>query len=270
MSDKLKKVEAFIKEASPAHNELAEQRYTELRNRRGQELEHWHDWNNSGRPKEKLEPLLKSIDPIITSYTKKKLPGLGGSISAPALKNELRNTAVKAFETYDPQKSQLTTHVINNFMRATDFISANRNTKYMPRSDVEQYGTFQNAKTEFEELHGHPPTVSDLKEMLPSWSTKQIAKMQKGFSAEAFNYGEGLSGEETDEDPIQKIRGAFLLLKSRLNPQQVEFANLHYPEEGTKQMSVSAIAKAMKLPPHRVYRIKKQVEATLAPVVKRQ
>jgi len=136
------KVERFIKEASTSPNkvERATQRYGELRDRRGKELQLWHIWNDSGRQQEHLEPLLKSIDPLIKSETNKRMTGLGGAIVSSAMKNELRNAAVKSLESYDPRRgTQLTTHVVNGFMRISDFVSANRNAKYMPREDVEKY-----------------------------------------------------------------------------------------------------------------------------------
>lgn len=269
----IEKVEKFIKDAStsPAKVERATQRYGELRGRRGQELQLWQNWHQSGRQQQHLEPLLKSLDPLIRNETTKRMQGLGGSIASSALKNELRNATVRALETYDPNKgTQLTTHVINNFMRVTDFVAANRNPKYMPREDVERFGAFQNAKTEFQELHGREPTNTELGNQL-GWSQRQIKKMQKGFGSEAFtDMGTELEHDVQHEDPLQRVRGALHLMRSTLTPEQQQFADLHYPEEGEQQRSVSAIAKAMKIPEHKAYRIKKRVEAVLAPIIKKQ
>lgn len=267
-------LDRFIKDAatSPAKVERATQRYGELRGRRGQELQLWHSWDQSGRKQEHLEPLLKSLDPLIRSETTKRMQGLGGSISSPALKNELRRAAVRALETYDPKKgTQLTTHVVNNFMRITDFVAANRNPKYMPREDVERFGAFQNAKQEFVEEHGREPTHFELKMKLPTWSDRQIKKMTKGFGSEAFtDMGTELEHDVQHEDPMQRVRGALHLMRSTLTPEQQTFADMHYPAEGESQKSVSAIAKAMKIPEHKAYRIKKKVEAKLAPIIKGQ
>lgn len=269
----IEKVEKFIKDAStsPAKVERATQRYGELRGRRGQELQLWYDWHQNGRKQEHLEPLLRSLDPLIRAETTKRMQGLGGSIASSALKNQLRNATVRALETYDPKKgTQLTTHVINNFMRVTDFVAANRNPKYMPREDVERFGAFQNAKIEFQELHGREPTHTELANQL-GWSQRQIKKMHKGFGSEAFtDMGTELEHDIQHEDPIQQVRSALHLMRSTMTPEQQQFADLHYPEEGAQQKSVSAIAKAMKIPEHKAYRIKKKVEATLAPIIKRQ
>jgi DNA-directed RNA polymerase specialized sigma subunit len=268
------KVERFIKDAatSPAKVERATQRYEEARGRRTKEIQLWHSWNESGKKQEHLEPLLKSLEPLIRSEATKRMQGLGGSISKPALQNELRNATMRALETYNPNKgTQLTTHVVNNFMRITDFIAANRNPKYMPREDVERFGAFQNAKTEFSEVHGRDPTHHELQTLLPTWKPQQIKKMQRGFGSEAFtDMGTDLEHDVQGEDPMQRVRGALILMKSQLTPEQQAFAEMHYPAEGERQKSVAAIARAMKIPEHKAYRIKKKVEAKLAPIIKGQ
>lgn len=276
MADKkdIEKVEKFIKDAatSPAKVERATQRYEEARGRRTKELQLWHAWDQGGRQQTHLEPLLKSLEPLIRSETTKRMQGLGGSIAAPAMRNELRNATMRALETYKPDKgTQLTTHVVNNFMRITDFVAANRNPKYMPREDVERFGAFQNAKAEFQEIHGREPTHHELQAALPTWKPQQIKKMMRGFGSEAFtDMGTDLEHDVQHEDPMQRVRGALMLMKSQLTPEQQTFAEMHYPAEGEQQKSVSAIAKAMKIPEHKAYRIKKRVEAKLAPIIKGQ
>lgn len=270
----IEKVERFIKDAatSPAKVERATQRYEEARGRRPKEIQLWHSWDQGGRQHEHLEPLLKSLEPLIRSETTRRMQGLGGSISTPALKNELRLAATRALETYNPTKgTQLTTHVVNNFMRITDFIAANRNPKYMPKEDVERFGAFQNAKNEFQEVHGREPTTHELQLLLPKWKPQQIRKMQRGFGSEAFTeMGTELEHDVQVEDPMQQVRGALHLMRSTMTPEQQQFADLHYPPEGEVQKSVSAIARAMKIPEHKAYRIKKKVEAILAPIIKGQ
>jgi DNA-directed RNA polymerase specialized sigma subunit len=270
----IKDVEKFIKDAatSPAKVERATQRYDELRGRRGKELELFHNWNSNGRQPEHLEPLLKSLDPLIRSETSKRMQGLGGSIAAPAMKNELRLATMKALESFDPKRgTQLTTHVVNNFMRITDFVAANRNSKYMPREDVDRYQTFMNAKTEFAEEHGREPTAFELQQKLPNWRPAHVTKMMRGFGSEAFtDMGTDLEHDVQPEDQLQRVRSAVHLMRTTLTPEEQQFADLHYPAEGVQQKSVSAIAKALKIPEHKAYRIKKRVEGKLAPVIKGQ
>lgn len=268
----IKKVEKFIKNAteSPARVALMNQRYSDLRGRRGKELELWHTWDQNGRKPQHLEPLLKSIDPLIKAETSRRLSGLGGSISSIALKNELRNAAVRGLETFNPEKAQLTTHVINNFQRITDFVAANRNSKYMAREHVDKFQQFASAKAELAEELGHDPSPTEIQQRL-GWSAKQVSRMQKGFGSEVFtDMGTDLENDHQAEDPLLQVRGALHLMRSTMTPTQVQFADLHYPEEGTDQRSVASIARIMKIPEHKAYRIKKRVEGILSSVVRKQ
>lgn len=264
-------VNKFLKQAADAGIEgPAAAKYKELRGRRAKELELWKTWNDGGRKATHLEPLLKSIDPIITNETRKRFQGLGGSIPQAALKNQLRNHAVSALESYNPSRgTQLTTHIMNNFKRVTDFVAANRNPKYMPRTDVERYGTFHNARVEFSEEHGRDPTPEEMQGLLPNWSVKTIKKFQKGFGSEAYTEVSGtLEHDVGSTGPTP--RAAFMLMRSTLTPDEEQFADMHYPAPGEPQKSVSAIAKALKLPAHRVYRIKANVEKKLGKVLKNE
>jgi len=266
-----KTIDDFIKDAAGVQSaERSAQRYTEFRGRRKAETDLWNHWDQTGRKPEHLEPLIKSVEPLIRNEAKKRLQGLGGTMPAPALRQELRNSAVKSMETFNPNRGvQLTTHIVNGFMRVTDVVSAMRNPKYSPKPVSDRYGTYQNAVMEFHDEHGRHPTVPELQTLLP-WSPKTIKRMQRSFGAEMFtDMGADIDHEQRVE-PIQKIRNAAQLMRSTLTAQQQQFVDLHYPEPGQKQLSVTAIAKQLQLPEHRVYRIKKTVEAKLSPMVKAQ
>ena len=156
---------------------------------------------------------------------------------------------------------------MNNFIRVTDVVSSMRNPKYNPRDISDRYGAYDNAVKEFHNEHGRPPSVPELQQKLP-WSAKTIKRMKKGFGSELYSD----MGTEFESDgtlsTMQKIRSAAQLMRSTMTPQQQRFVELYYPPTGQRQTSVTMIAKQLKLPEHRVYRIKKTVEAKLAPLVK--
>jgi DNA-directed RNA polymerase specialized sigma subunit len=267
-----KKVEKFTKEAAALGftpiNERAAQRYSEYRGRRGKELELWNQWNQSGRKPEHLEPLLTSMNPLITNEARKRMQGLGGSISKPALVQQLRLAAAKGIESYDPKRGvQLTTHVTNNFQRVTDFIAHNRNPKSVPKALVERWGEYNNAINEFSELHGREPNPTELQKRL-GWNKSTVNRMRKSFGAEAFTDMGNAFEQDGGEDISQQARTAFLLTKSQMTPEQQAFAELHYPPEGDRQMSVASISKKLGIPQSRVYRIKKMVERKLSPIMR--
>jgi DNA-directed RNA polymerase specialized sigma subunit len=267
----MSKLDQFIKSAaslSPEKKQKAEERYKELRGRRGTEKDLWSKWHEGGRKPEDLQPLLKSFEPVINSETKKRMQGLGGSIPQSALKNELRNAAVKAFESYQPDKgTQLSTHVYTNFQRVSDFVAAGRNQLYMPRSDVEQHQKFMSAREQFVDENGREPTPQEIATMMPGVSLKRIRRFSKGFSPEVFSE----MGTDFEEGaPRVDVRDAFNLMKSQLNEREKQFGELHYPPPGMPQLSVEAISKQLKMPAHRVYQIKGQVERKLEKILKKE
>lgn len=260
-----KDLDDFVKRGQATRTPEQEQRYAELKGRRGKEMQLWHTWNEGGRQPSDLAPLLKSIDPLVRSETKKRLTGLGGSIPSSALHNELRNAAARAVQTYDPTRgSQLTSHITTNFQRITDFVAANRNERYMPREDVEHYQSFSNVKHELEEELGREPTHAELLQRLPDWSAKKVKKMQHGFGAEVYT---DMGTEFESQDQKLRPRDAIQLVRHRLKPVEQQFAEMHYPEEGHSP-HVKQIAKTLGVTPAKVYRIKSRVEELIAPILK--
>jgi DNA-directed RNA polymerase specialized sigma subunit len=264
MAKKADPVDTFIKEAADL-NPAAQRRYAELRGRRTKELELWHHWNDNGRKPEHMEPLLKSIKPLIKSEATKRMQGLGGSMPKAALEGELQNAAVKAINSYKPDKgTQLSTHVTGNFMRITDSVNEARNLRYMPRDDSERYGTFHNARTELHEELGRQPTTEELATKLPGWTPKRIKKMERGFGAEVFtDMGTEFDGDAASLSP----HDAFQLMKSQMTPEQQRFGELHFDPNG-KKPSITVIAKRLNVSTHRAYRIKAEVEKRVGGVLK--
>ncbi len=262
-------VDDFLAQQMPNKAKLSQARYDDARGRRSKELDLWHRWNDNGRQHEHLEPLLQSIDPLLKKELRKRMQGLGGTMPQAALKQELRNAAHRAIETYDPTKSQLSSHITTNFMRTTDVISSVRNPKSNPRPISDRYGEFTNAQTEFEALHGRKPDPSEMKSLLPGWSDKMIKRMRKGFGSEVFSdMGTELEHDSSRPDTIDKIRSAIGIVRSQMSPDQQRFAELHYPPKGMKQKSVEQIAQTLGIPVHKAYKIKRMVENKIQTLVR--
>lgn len=262
------KVDEFLKD-SAARFPKGQKKYDKFRSRRDKEKQLHKEWVAGGKKIDdpRLVELLDSMDPIIQREAKRRIAGVGGRIPIHTMKNELRNHAVTAFSTYDPTKrTQLSTHVHQNFMRVTDFVAANRNTKRMPRDKTDRYQEFQNAKMLFEEEFGRAATLTELQGMFPKWPKKTVQDMERGFGAEVFSGISGrLDGDYAEEDDL---RGAFLMVRGRMTDAEKEFGEKHFPAKGKRRMEVAAIAKAMGIPEHKAYRLKKAVELKMKPLMK--
>ena len=75
--------------------------------RKEKELLLWQEWKTTGSNRARNE-LLRSIDPLLQKQVNKFQ---SSPIPRTALETEARMLALKAFETYDPSKAQLNTHV---------------------------------------------------------------------------------------------------------------------------------------------------------------
>jgi len=268
-------IDEFIKESASAVGAMTEarqrqakERYAELRSRRGQELDQWRTWHEGGRTPEHLEPLLTSLDPMISREANKRMKSLGGAIPYDSMKNELRNATVRAIQTYDPaKKTQLSTHINNNFQRVSDFVAQNRNALYMSKENIGRYSEFSNARNEFVDLYGREPTALELQQKLPGMSIKRIKELKTGFSPEVHTH---MGTDLTEELDVASPRDAFLLMKSKMSPEERQYAEFHLPAAGDSQLTPQQIAKKMGIPPHRAYDLKTRVERIIGPVLKKE
>lgn len=220
------------------------------------ELEMWQRWNQGGRRPQDLEPLLKSLDNVIDREARMRSSGLGGSIPQAALKNELRNAAVKALETYDPSmNTKLTTHVKNNFMRTTGFIAANRNASgYAPKNRVDKYQYYMNAKNDLEQQLGREPTFEELAAAAPDISRNDLRRMQKEIRSEVFS---GLGTEFEDGVSLDAAKSRLRLYRSRLTPQEQQVADALFSGQ---YRSSGQVAKALGLTPVQLSKLKASIE----------
>lgn len=270
MSKTAEEIEEFSKKAAST---LGQQRYQEYRGRRNKERQLWETWHQGGRQEEHMEPLLKSLDPLINRETTKRMAGLGGAISRSALKSELRQRAVDALHDFDPQRgAQLSTHISNKFKAITDWIAANRNPRRLPRPFVDKFQEFKNVQNEFQELHGRNPTSAEIRELKPDWRLRDIKRMEMGFGSEAYtDLGGDLAGT-LKSDPgleVNKYRGAVMLVRGQMSQQEQQYADLAFPPVGQKPKSIKQIARALGVPEHKAYRIKTKVEEKIGPVIKK-
>lgn len=240
-----------------------------IRDRRKKELDLWHNWNNNGRAQEHLEPLLKSIEPLIVREVDKRLVGTAGNISQVALKQNLRNSAVKSLKNYDPERgAQLSTHIVNGFRRSSDFITANRNIRSISRPESEQYKRFSNVVMDLQsKLDDREPSPEEIRDEL-GWKgrvgLKRVTNLQKAFARELHT---GTDGVDMSADNSLMPHTAFSVVRSGLTPEQQEFGD-HYFVENPKK--IEAVAKTLGVSVHKARRIRAQIEKRLKPILRNQ
>lgn len=103
--------------------------------------------------------LLDSLNPIIASQVNKYT---GSGLPSSALKLEAKRLTNKAIESYDPNKAQLNTHVINNLKKLSRFVMNYQNIGHIPEPRVLMIGKYNTIFDNLEADLGREPTVAEL------------------------------------------------------------------------------------------------------------
>lgn len=153
-----------------------------------QELQLWSDWN-SHRSHSARNKLLKSLDPLLHKQVNKFATS---PIPRTALETEARMLALNAFDTYDPTKAQLNTHVTNHLKHLQRYVLNYQNVGKIPEHRGLAISKFQNTNSNLNEDLGREPNATELADAL-SWSVPEVERMQSELRAD-------LSIRQLDDD----------------------------------------------------------------------
>ncbi|MGV8131147.1 MAG: sigma-70 domain-containing protein [Candidatus Pacearchaeota archaeon] len=117
--------------------------------------------------------LLTSLDPLLKKSVNKYV---NSGLPRESLETEARFLAAKAFESYDPSKAQLNTHVTNHLKHLQRFVIEYQNIAKIPENRAIQISKFHNIKTNLNEKLGREPNTIELSEEL-SWSPAEVERM---------------------------------------------------------------------------------------------
>lgn len=221
----------------------------------------WHTWKQDPRP-ETLEPLLKRFDNVIGQRVSMwKAP----NVSESALRANLHGLAIKAFETYNPDKAALNTHLQNTLRRGLRFTHRTQNLAYIPEAKVEKIGPIDRAIGELTEDFGRPPTPSEIAGHLNQGVAKskqitplKIQEIQKQRRSDLFESGSDFDPATFQSPREQEVLS--LLRPSLSGDQQLVFDHLYGLNGKARITSTGEIAKKISKSPSQVSRHKKQIE----------
>lgn len=227
----------------------------------------WKKWDAGGKQPEHLEPLLEAMEPTIQQHAKKVHKGLGGSVPYAAVEAEARVTAKAGLDSYDPKKgAKVRTWVIGNFARMSDFVSKNRNFAQVPKPRFEQFQKFTNAKNEFLTLHGHEPSLEDMKGLLPELPESALKPMMTEFRRELYIGGH--PDPEADDGSIghspSQLRTILSLMPSLLTAEEKTVFGQLYPPTGGSG-SIAQISKSTGMTQNQIYRLRASIFKKVKP-----
>ena len=140
--------------------------------RKEKELLLWQDWKTTGSNRSRND-LLRSIDPLLQKQVNKFQTS---PLPRTALETEARMLALKAFETYDPSKAQLNTHVTNHLKHLQRYVIEYQNVGKIPESRALEISKFNNISSHLEDSLGREPSTAELADEL-GWSTAEVDRM---------------------------------------------------------------------------------------------
>lgn len=240
----------------------SDERQKHAAERRAVDHELWATWKQDPNP-QTLEPLLKRFDPVINQRV--------GSWKAKhtnesALRANLQGLAIKAFETYDPSKAGLNTHLQTTLQRGQRFMHKTQNLAYIPEQKIEKIGPIKKAIDELSDNFGRPPTPSEIADHMNQGLPKakhmtplKIQEIQQRQYADLFESG-------TTFDPVNRAASREQEVLSLLRPTlKVEhhdvFDHLYGLNNKARITSTGELANRLGKSPSQVSRIKKSIEA---------
>ena len=180
--------------------------------RRQQEMELWSSYKAGN--KKSLSPLLSSFDPLLQQQVNRYS---AAPIPREALETEARMLAVKAFDTYDPNKgAQLNTHVTNHLKHLQRYTLKYHNIGAIPDTRGIKISRYQNVFSNLTEELNREPSILELSdalqmppievERLQIELRKDLTIQEAGDSEEGFfDYSGGISEDATLKTAIEYV-----------------------------------------------------------------
>lgn len=129
------------------------------------------EWKTTGS-KKALGNLVHQLAPVIYSEVRR----VAGTLPESALSAEAKKWAIRAIQTYDPEKGvALSTHVTNYLPKVRRLNYKYQNSARLPENLHLQFTEFKNAVSHLENVHGREPKDEEIAKQL-GWSKPQVVK----------------------------------------------------------------------------------------------
>lgn len=221
--------------------------------RHEKDLNLWHSWNSNGRAPEHLEPLMTQFNPLVKKKVREWTPP---SIPSSVMDAEINKHLISAFESYDPAKASLNTHVNYRIQKALRFMGQYQNMAYIPEGKSRHIGEVQKAENQLSQDLGRVPTPDELSTHL-GMPVRQVSAIQKSIRRDIAG-----SSFESDPNPHSNPREQEVLdlLPATLTPEENAVFDHIYGRNGKRKIeSTRDLAKQLGKSDSQVSRIKSQI-----------
>lgn len=259
-----KKPQKGIPAPKPAVDAAKKQQ--ELNKTRANEFELWQTWKKSGHKKEHLDPLLKSLNPLIQ---KRALTAGKGRIEVPsaAIDFEHKKQVVNALKTFDPKRgATLQTWVTTNLKKASRFIHNTQNLVRITEPLAMKIGTFNAVKSELSDKLGHEPDDHSLHEALipHGFSMKDIKRLNKEVRKSFIGSQGGLDDVQAAMLSSPDVEVIHLVVP-QLSKQELAVHELTFGLNGKQKLNPGQIAKKLKMDRSKVAKLRTSVWKKMEP-----
>lgn len=231
---------------------------------RGNELQLWHQWKNSGYRQQHLQPLVDSMQGVVIHTVRKykPTPTTGVDISFNMLKAEANKHLVEALKSYDPRGgASLGTHVFNRMKRVDRFVKENQNFGRVVEQRAQKWGDYMAARSIIETELGRPPTPIELSQKMSLRMGRAITPKE----AERFMKEDRRDLVQTGLDDNQFTfmptadRMILKMVPQELTPEENAVFDRVFGMNGSRKMSPGEISKDLRIHPSKVSRLKNTI-----------
>lgn len=233
--------------------------------RRAEDQQLWEQWRQDPN-QQNMHVLMRRFEPVFRAKVNQfKAPNVNTS----AFRANLKLQAVKAFETYDPSKAALRTHLDTHLKRSMRFNAQHQNYAYIPEGQTAYIGAIDRAADEMQEADGRMPSHGQIAQFVNSrpdllggkkkLTTTMVSRIQG-------NRRKDIVGSTLDADAtpyaVNRNESVLGLLRPTLKPDQQQVFDHIYGTNGAPRIqSTSALAKRLGKSPSQISRLKSGIAA---------
>lgn len=231
------------------------------------ELELWKTWKDSGHKPEHLDPLLKSLNPLIQREASK---WKRTEVPTAAIDFEHKKQVVQALKKYDPTRGvKLSTWISNNILHAGRMVQSNQNFARISEPIIRKIGTFNAVKADLTERLGHEPDTDTLHEALmkKGFSKRDVVRLnkeqRKGLIASGSD--DNAFGTVVGNDPNEQV---IQLIYFQLSPEERKVHELTFGLNGNPKLRPGDIAKRLKMDNSKVAKLRTSITKKMEPYLR--
>lgn len=222
----------------------------------------WKAWDEGGRTKRLLQPLMDRLDPLIA--TKIRPFQTVQMIPQSAIEAEFKVHAISALEKYDPNYGvPISHHVMRQMDGAKRFVYDYQNIGRIPSHRVRKIGEFKSAFSDLENNVGRPPTALELADKL-RWPVSEVSRMTTELRSDLLPWKTESAAAALDVT-IPRNKEILDLIPYDLSPTQQAVFEYTFGYGGKPVLGSNDIAKAIGVSPSRVSRLKSEIADKIKP-----